>query len=237
MLRGDDAIPLYKQIENIIKAKIKTGELKSGQKLPGEKELAKEYNVSRVTIRRTMAELTESGYLNRKSGKGSFVTAPKIHRELIDVNSFSDRMRSKGYTPGSRVISIKLEESSSDVRDYLELEEGAHVIEIRRIRYTNGEPTVLENSFLPYEEFPLVLGADINGGSLYKFLREQYNVIPKSSSKTLELTVANDDEAKTLEVNSGASLFLIKALVLSVDNKPIEFVKTLLKGDRFKFEI
>lgn len=237
MLRDNDATPLYQQLKEIIRAMIDKGELKPGDQIPSENELAERYKVSRITIRRTLADLVKEGLLSRKQGKGTFVAAPKIERELVSVSSFSDRMRSKGYIPGARVISIKLIEASSEVRKNLGLTEGELVIAIERLRLTNGEPVVLENSFISYSAFPGVLEADINMGSLYQFLKEKYKIVPSSSKKTLELTIANEYEARLLQIYPGQPLFLLKALVLSDDNRPVEYVKTLLRGDRFKFQI
>jgi Transcriptional regulators len=237
MLRGKDAVPLYQQLEDIIQAQIETGELKPGEQIPTELVLADKYNVSRITIRQTLADLVKKGLLERKQGKGTFVAFPKIERELISVHSFSERMRSKGYTPGSRVLSIKLAVATASVRKHLGLEEGEEVIAIERLRLTNDEPVVLENSFIPYSTYPLVMEAEINIGSLYQFLKEKYNVSPALSKKTLEITVANEYEAKLLNIYAGQPLFLLNALVLTEDHQPIEFVKTLLRGDRVKFQI
>ena len=233
MLRGKDPVPLYQQLEDIIQAQIETGELKSGEQIPTEVFLANKYKVSRITIRQTLADLVKKGLLYRKQGKGTFVAIPKIERELISVHSFSERMRSKGYIPGSQVLSLTLIKANTSVRKYLELGEGEEVVAIERLRLTNEEPIVLENSFIPYSAYPLVLEADIRLGSLYQFLKEKYHV----SRKTLEITVANEYEAKLLKIYPGQPLFLLNAVVLTEDNRPIEYVKTLLRGDRVKFQI
>jgi GntR family transcriptional regulator len=237
MLRGKDIVPLYQQLEDIIQAQIETGELKPGEQVPPEILLADQYNVSRITIRQTLADLVKKGLLFRKQGKGTFVATPKIERELISVHSFSERMRSKGYIPGSKVLSIKLTLATPNVRKYLELGEGEQVIAIERLRLSNQEPIVLENSFISYSAYPLVLEADINIGSLYQFLKEKYNVAPTISKKTLEITVANEYEAKLLKIYPGQPLFLLRALVMTDDKRPVEYVKTLLRGDRVKFQI
>jgi GntR family transcriptional regulator len=237
MLREKDAVPLYQQLEDIIQAQIETGEIKPGEQIPPEISLADKYNVSRITIRQTLADLVKKGLLYRKQGKGTFVATPKIERELINVHSFSERMRSKGYIPGSKVLSIQLTLATPSVRKYLALGEGEQVITIERLRLSNEEPIVLEHSFIPYSAYPLVLEADINIGSLYQFLKEKYHVTPTVSQKMLEITVANEYEAKLLKIYPGQPLFLLSALVMTDDKRPVEYVKTLLRGDRVKFQI
>lgn len=72
-LNNTIAKPLYKQLEDQLKEEIDTGKRKAGSRLPTENELSTTYNVSRVTVRKALAGLSELGYLNRKSGKGTFV--------------------------------------------------------------------------------------------------------------------------------------------------------------------
>ncbi|HHV82936.1 MAG TPA: UTRA domain-containing protein, partial [Tepidanaerobacter syntrophicus] len=85
--------------------------------------------------------------------------------------------------------------------------------------------------------FPKVMEADISIGSLYKFLEEEYGVVPAKSKRSLEIVLSNKYEADLLHIRVGQPLFLLRAIVKSQDDKPIEYVKTLIRGDRFKFEI
>ena len=84
-LNNTIAKPLYKQLEDQLKEEIDTGKRKAGSRLPTENELSTTYNVSRVTVRKALAGLSELGYLDRKSGKGTFV-AEKHHAKYIDIN-------------------------------------------------------------------------------------------------------------------------------------------------------
>ena len=83
-------IPLYRQILEGIKQKIEAGELKTGDKLPSEQELMEHYRVSRRTVRTAVDELCSQGCRVRKQGQGTFVSRPKLHRNLVNVLSFQE---------------------------------------------------------------------------------------------------------------------------------------------------
>lgn len=237
MLKQSGVEPLYVQIREIIITKIERNELKPGDQIPTEAYLTKKYGVSRITVRKAVQDLVDDDILIRKQGKGTFVAVPKIERELITVNSFSKRMSEKGFIPGAKVLSKELIEPSSTVCKFLQVEKNAEVIAIQRLRFLDKEPVAIEKSYIPYESYPLVLEANINIGSLYKFLEEEYNVSPGKSEKTLEIIKCNEFEAKHLNISVGEPLFLLTGAIYTTDNRSIEYVKTVFKGDRFRFKV
>ena len=90
-LNNTIATQLYKQLEEKLQHEIETGERPAGSRLPTENELSETYHVSRVTVRKALAGLSELGYLDRKSGKGTFVAEKKLHRSITEVISFTDK--------------------------------------------------------------------------------------------------------------------------------------------------
>lgn len=107
------ATPLYKQLETILQKEIENGERTAGTRIPTENELSEQYNVSRVTVRKALAGLSDQGYLERKSGKGTFVAEKKLQRELsTGAISFTDMCRMIGAVPGAKTIKIALEDSN-----------------------------------------------------------------------------------------------------------------------------
>ena len=101
-LNSDASSPLYLQLMQKIKNSISTGELKTGSRIQPEQELCSLYGVSRITVRKAITELEKEGILEKKQGKGTFVTVPAIHRKLHAVNSFHDTCRMNGKKPSTR---------------------------------------------------------------------------------------------------------------------------------------
>ena len=156
-LNNTIATPLYKQLEEKIRKEIDTGERAAGSRLPTENELSESYHVSRVTVRKALAVLSESGYLERKSGKGTFVAEKKLQRNITEVISFSDMCRMKNATPGAKTIKIALEDPSERDLTEMSLHEGDKILVVERIRYMDNVPVILEFNKFP-ESFSFLFG-------------------------------------------------------------------------------
>ena len=100
-LNSDASKPLYEQLMQKIKNSISNGELQVGTRIPAEQEMCSSYGVSRITVRKAITELEKQGILEKKQGKGTFVTVPAIRRKLHEVNSFHDTCRMNGKKPST----------------------------------------------------------------------------------------------------------------------------------------
>lgn len=89
MLNSDQAEPLYIQLQKAVKTAIHNGTFTQGSRIPTETELSETYNVSRITVRKAIAELVHEGYLTKRQGKGTFVNVPKIGRKIEHIISFT----------------------------------------------------------------------------------------------------------------------------------------------------
>ncbi len=236
VLNRNSGKPLYFQIYQALNDLLQSGKLKAGDQFPRELELAKEYRVARITVRRAIAEMVSEGRLVRLAGKGTFVATPKIMRYLVDVSSFTARLEALGLQASGQVVETKTTPATPQLARELEVSEGSPIISITRIRFANNDPVALEMSYLSLERCPGLEQIDLNNVSLYRLLSDRYGLIPARSRKTLELTTANVWEARHLNIATGHPLFLIRATVLD-QLQPIEYLKALLRGERFRFQI
>ena len=234
-LNNTIATPLYKQLEEKIRKEIDAGERAAGSRLPTENELSESYHVSRVTVRKALAVLSESGYLERKSGKGTFVAEKKLQRNITEVISFSDMCRMKNTTPGAKTIKIALEDPSERDLTEMSLHKGDKILVVERIRYMDNVPVILEFNKFP-ESFSFLFGEDLNDSSLYEILRK-HNIILDHSRKTLDIVFANAQEAKSLNISKGYPLLRISSTIHDVDNTITNLCKQLCIGDKFQFII
>lgn len=237
ILNLDSATPLYAQLLDHFHQLIHSGQLKPGDRFPAEMDLAKEYGVARITVRRAIEELVHEGLLVRRQGKGSFVAESKIERELVNVRSFSAHIQARGMQPGARVVSVQTNPATKRLAEILGVAPGAPVAEIQRIRLANEEPTALETSYVSLERCPGIDQVDFSKNSLYQVFEQQYHMKPENSRTTLEMTPATNNEAKLLGIAPGAPLFLMKAIVSVADGTVAEYAKNLCRADRFRFQI
>ena len=229
-------VPLYKQLKDLIKKQILSGELKPNQKIPSELELSQQYQISRITVRNAISELVDEDMLIKKQGKGTFVYRPKIEDDLLNGSSFTNLCRRNGMVPGSRTLKLMLKEPTDrDVRE-LQLGPGEKVIYLQRLRYANGQPVILENNYFP-EHFTSLLDESLDDVSLYSVLREKYGVYLGASSKVIQITEALDAEAALLGVRVKTPLLQVREVCYDRDDLPVHRTKVLILGDKFKYII
>jgi GntR family transcriptional regulator len=231
------SVPLYAQLVDRFRQMIQSREFQPGDRFPAELDLMKEYGVARITVRRAISELEREGLLVRARAKGTFVATPKIERELLNVASFTERMQARGLQVGSRVLGVSIIAASPRIVAALQIAADAPVVEIQRVRTTNTEPTALETSYVSLDRCPGVDEVDFSRSSLYQVLETRYGLKAAESHKTLELTFATNREARLLQIAANAPLFLLTSTTSTADGTVMEYVKSLLRADRFRFQI
>ncbi len=238
MIEHESAVPLYQQIENDIKDKIIRGEYQAGQMLPSESKFCELYQVSRVTIRNAISDLVEQGILIRKHGKGTFVENQKIPTNLITFSGFTTICRENNIKINTHILCVRRQEASMyDIRA-LKLKEGADIVYIKRIRYADGHPVIIEHVQLPYREYAFLLNEDLEDRSLYKTIEQNTGANPESYCHTkicLEASAATPEEALFLELQPGNPLFVLKEEIISDSGQPIHWTKQIMSGNYFKF--
>ena len=233
-LRSESVSPLYAQIMERIRQDIFRGTYPIGSRIPAESELEIRYNVSRVTVRRALQELTSAGLLERKQGKGTFVSQPKVDRVERPLKGFHDSCREAGKKPSARIIYIRERAAGPEERTRLGLQENASVIEILRVLAADGEPVILEHCCFSMA-FAWLEGAGIRG-SLYRILQE-YGVQAEKSTYDLSLAGAQAEEAALLGVPAGTALLRMEQVVYDQRGRPLHTGVSLIRGDLFTLRI
>ena len=233
-LKAESSSPLYHQLMQRITADIERGTYPTGSRIPPEHELEQLYQVSRVTVRRALAELTAEGLLERKQGKGTFVSEPEGNVRLKSLHSFYDSCRINGAAPSTRVIHVKETAADSTDAKELNLPAGSRVLETLRIRRADGVPVVLERNRFSMA-YAWLQDQDLSG-SLYSLLRE-YGVEPKPAVHDVSLRFASAEEAELLETEPGAPLICLREVICDQRGRPLHNSVRLIRGERFVFRI
>ncbi len=114
-----------------------------GDAIPSERQLGVDLGVSRLTVRAALDELVREGYLVRRRGAGTFVAEPKVAKG-IDITSFSDDMRARGLTPGSRTIDLRTIPAGARLGRILHVSPSEAVVAVKRLRLADGDPMAIE---------------------------------------------------------------------------------------------
>lgn len=228
-------LPLYVQIEQALLARIESGELTVGDRLPSERDLSETLGVNRLTLRRALRALESQGLITRRPGSGTHVAAPKIERQAGRLVSFTRGMKQRGFVPGTRVLSVQHFPAHAALAAVLQITTAAPVCIIDRLRTLNREPVLLERYTLPDERFPGLDRLDLEGESIYTLLHEAYGVQIRRARQSLEPVAAGEYESLALGVPIGAPLMLERRLSFDADDRPVEHGRDLYRGDRFRF--
>lgn len=207
-------------------------ELQIGDAIPPERQLAGTLGVSRPTLRVVIDDLVRIGVLVRRQGSGTYVAEPKVPGPLT-MTSFSEDMRRRGLEPSSRLLSFERQHAGAKLGAKLRVSPAEELWAARRLRLASGESMAIESLFFPCGLLPEVDRADLEGGSFYELLRGQ-GIVISSGSQTIEATVTTDEEAELLGVPVYAPALLFERLTVAEDGRPVEFVRSVYRGDRYQ---
>lgn len=236
MLDGKAATPLYVQLMEQLQDKILSGEYQQGEKLQTEGEMVKAYGVSIITVRNAIGGLIERGLVERKQGKGTFVTKPKYTRDIRKIQGFSEMCTSMGLKPGGKMLENKLLVPDDKTAEKLGQEKGSQAVFISRLRFADDEPVAIESNYFPIE-YAFLLNEVFDNNSLFTCLKEHKQTAVTRSEKRIEICHATPKEAALLKVSKGAPLLYIRSVAYSSDNQPIYAGKQLINGERFSFYV
>lgn len=230
MLDGKTVTPLYVQLMNQIEEKIRCGVYQPGERLQSESEMAKTFGVSIITVRSAVSGLVEKGLVEKKQGKGTFVSKPKFTKDMKNLQSFTEMCRYMGMEPGGKMLENCLASPDDKTRKLLGLEKDIQVISISRLRYADGQPVAIEKNYFP-TKYAFLLDETFDNNSLFSFLHEKAKVTVSASEKWIGLCRATASEAKLLEVKKVSSLLFIKSVTYTQDNEPLYVGVQIFNGE------
>lgn len=230
-------IPFYHQVYLDLRAMIDDGRWPAGHHVPPERELAKTYGVSLITVRRALDELAREQRIERARGRGTFVLPSRIDRNLDEPLSFSEEMQRRGLDPQTRLIAARPETAGERVADALAIKPGSPTLFVERLRVADGDPFLLEQAYLPAERFPGLLSSNLESSSLYGLLGARYGTNIARSRETFEPVVLRSREAELLGLKPRTPALLVEGTSFSDDGTPVEFSRTFVRGDKSRYFI
>jgi GntR family transcriptional regulator len=207
--------------------------LEVGDPIPSERRLTIDLGVSRLTVRAALDELVREGYLRRRRGAGTFVNEPKVQKGMT-ISSFSDDMRGRGLTPGSRTLEFDTVAAGAHLGRVLHVSPSEQVIVAKRLRLANGDPMALESLHVRAALFPSLTAKDLEQSSFYDLLEQRYRIEIAGGSQTVEPTVTNEEESRILGVPLHSPALLFERTLRSDAGDVVEFTQSVYRGDRYR---
>jgi len=230
-------VPLYFQIQCALVEKIQSGELREGDLLTSEWQLARDYHVSRVTAREALHGLKTSGYASSLRGRGTFVAKPKPEKPLTQLRGFTEEIAERGMVPASRLLEQRIIDAQVELAESLGVQVGTPVMILRRLRLADGVPMAVEKTYISLSHFPGIEQINFGEQSLYQTLREQFSVHIAWAAETIEILPATREESKLLKIPAKTGVLSISRNTISEDRVPIEITVSRYRADRYRAQI
>jgi GntR family transcriptional regulator len=236
LINANTPIPLYFQLQEILRDKLENGQWKPGNHLPSEEELCTEYNVSRVTVRNALSRLSMEGLIERSAGKGTIVARPKVREMILATLTGSYA----SVTEGARSVVTQVMESEvieplEHIRRVLKLNNREKVSKILRIRTVDDVALFWSRAFVPYRLCPDFLKSDFKNRSFFEILENDFKLIPDRSVRTIETELATSRDINYLGMRAGTPLTVVTSICYMKDGTPLEYSRSHFRGDRTKY--
>lgn len=228
-------IPLYHQLKEKLLEMI-INDYSEGDMLPIESEIEKMFGVSRMTVRSAVNGLVEDGYLEKYQGKGTFIKKVKITHELMTITSWTDEMRERGLEPKTINTEISVITPPKKLMQLLNVSNKEKIIKISRNRYANNEPMCIMTNYLIEKYVPNLEKKGLIYESLYKTIKELYDVSFKFTEATVEAREATEYEAEVLGIDEWSPVLTITTVSYINPDIPCEVVNIVSRADRYQYK-
>lgn len=227
-------VPVYIQIHNEIRKEIESGKWSVGERIPSERQLSQDFDVSRMTLRQAIQTLVDEGILQRQVGSGTYVASSKVQEKMSGTTSFTEITESQGKQPSSKTVSYHVADPSISEIEKLKLKEGDQVLRMERIRYADKQPICFEVTTIPLKIVNTLNKKDITS-SLYKALEDKAGLKLGNATQTVSAMLASEKIANFLNVKRGSAILRVRQVTTLDDDRPFEYVRSQYAGDRFEF--
>lgn len=227
-------VPLYQQVADDLLIQVRRGA--AHDLLPSEPELTRRYGVSRGTVKQALDTLEQHGLIYRRQGKGTFIAEARILRAGTHVPSFSEDIRARGQVPQVRVVEVGRATLGTRQAAALGRDPGTTCWKVRRLFLADDEPLALVTSYVRADLVPELTVPDVEQ-SLYASLERRYKARPRWAQDTYTAVRARGRTARLLEVAEGEPILYSERTAYLTDLTPIEYVESLIRGDRFTVSV
>ncbi len=237
-----EIIPLYSRISSSLRNDILNGRYEPGYKFPSEKKLAKEFNVSRITIREALSYLERESLINRRQGKGTFVagtiptTRPSVYSSLSDVVNTTQRSKVKPL--GIWTLKVGHTSIARDIKTFFGLTNEDHITKIHRVLMSNGAPLHLfENYMSPEMSSHITLEDIVKKKAIIRILQDKIGLKIGQGEMYIEAMPANPEVARILNCQVFDPFVRLQAYLYLPNGDPFEIINYFMRAEQFKYKI
>lgn len=234
-------IPLYYQLENVLREKITSGAFETGERIPTETEFIEQYGVSRITVRQALQALAADGLIERKQGSGTIVAARQSKKRrfagVIHLTGSLDELIEMGMETPIKVLEMNRVEADQHEAELLEVKIGVPIYRLKRLRMNDGKPYSLIINYLPEEIGASLTMAELSSGALLHTMETKLGLNLDYAIQQIHAELADPYVAKLLDIRVGTALLSIERTVYTDKARPVEYVHTLYRSDLYGYSV
>jgi GntR family transcriptional regulator len=226
--------PRYQQIAEALRERIRGGDLAPGASLPNQRKLAQSFGVTLMTLRQALELLEREHLIVRRHGLGTFVAAPSIDYDILQLRRFAGELLVQGEPVTTRLLATRFAIADRRVARALGLTGRARVLVIERLRLVGGRPMGLQHSFVAARLGEALLESDLDRTPLGQALEFKLGITIERAHETVSAVRLGRREARDLECPAGIPAFESERVSFDAEGRPVVFDRVFIPGDRFR---
>jgi len=230
-------IPLYHQVRIDLMGMLQSEEIKPGDMLPSEKDLAEAYGVSRQTIRQAVGLLAAQNFLERTPGRGTTVKSGKNRQKFFLDQSFAQQLTEMGLTPRSEVLRKKVTTIDGTTPASLHIKKGSKALELIRLRFGDDNPIGVQYTTIILDLCPDLQQQNFEEESLYNLLLNKYKLPIAQIDQTVSAVLPDEWHKNLLKMSETAPLLLVNTTAYLENKEPIESSTSYYRADKYEFSM
>lgn len=228
----------YLDLADRMREAFRGGLWRDGQALPSEADLCALHGVSRTTVRAALNVLETEGLVRRQQGSGTFFRDGGIRKHLGSLVDFNTEAEAAGRRPRTRVLSLVHRPAGlHELAAFGSQLAAEGILEIRRLRFLDAQPAVLQTSFLACALAGPIEGRELEDASLYRLLAERRGIEVAEIEETLEPVSIDVQDAAALDIAPGTAVFRSYRIARDGGGRIVEVSDNLIRGDIYRFTV
>jgi DNA-binding GntR family transcriptional regulator len=233
MLNHSSPVPLYHQLADILRERIRSGEYTPGIRIPSEHQLAATYGIGRPTARQAVDVLVRKGLLARRKGAGTFVRKPDKEVDLFSLAGTLSAFQKKGLPVTTRILhKTRLKSVGKNSQNPFA---GAEAYYFSRLSQVEGEPVLMEDLYLHPSIFKGIDEIDLAGRSLSRVVEERFYMRPTGGKQNFRIGYVDGKKASNLDVEPTEPILIVNRFLHFSQAENAIYSELFCRTDRFVF--
>lgn len=225
-------VPLHVQLRELLEKEILAGKFRD--KIPSERELMYQFSVSRNTVREAISALVHEGILEKRHGRGTFVSVKPVEEWLGHLSSFNETVEKLGMVPRFKPLYYGIEASPQGICNILEVD---RFYIIKRQLLANDIPVALKKQYYPLEIGEELVKHDLHKAAFYDILQSRMGIKLAEADQSITGGEATVEEAQQLNIPASKSVLRIERVIYDTEGKPLEYMEGCYRTDMYSFRI